>query len=189
MRCIAITLPDFVENEAEAITRMLRSGVIDRVHIRKPSSTLRHMQRLIEAMPADLRPRLSLHDHHTLASIYGCGVHLNARNPDITPGFHGTVSRSCHTPEEARDTDDYHFLSPIFDSISKPGYHPAFTPDQLRGIVDDSFVALGGVTPDKLPLLKEIGFGGAAFLGYIWHGDLEENLSDIKHFTQQCFNS
>ena len=40
MRCIAITLPDFVENEAEAITRMLRSGVIDRVHIRKPSSTL-----------------------------------------------------------------------------------------------------------------------------------------------------
>ena len=32
-------------------------------------------------------------------------------------------------------------------------------------------VALGGVTPDSLELLRQKGFFGAALLGYIWSGD------------------
>ena len=65
------------------------------------------------------------------------------------------------------------FLSPIYASISKRGYEAAFTPEMLRtaadeGMIDDKVVALGGVTPDKLPQLQVLGFGGAAVLGALW---------------------
>ena len=63
---------------------------------------------------------------------------------------------------------DYRFLSPVFDSISKPGYLSAFTEEDLRGHVDADTFALGGVTPDKLELLEQLGFGGAAMLGAAW---------------------
>lgn len=68
---------------------------------------------------------------------------------------------------------DYVFLSPIFDSISKSGYHSAFTLEVLQqaaahNIIDEKVVALGGVTPDKVKWLRQIGFGGAAMLGAVW---------------------
>lgn len=183
MRCIAVTRPDFSAGEAADITAMLRSGVIWRVHIRKPGAPADAVRRLVEAVPPQLRGRLSLHDAHALAAEYGTGIHLNARNPSVPAGFTGVVSRSCHSLEEAAAPADYRFLSPIFDSLSKQGYRSAFDPDALRGKVDDTFVALGGVTPDRLPLLADIGFGGAAFLGYIWSGNLTDNLEIIAKYA------
>ena len=93
----------------------------------------------------------------------------------------GLVSRSCHSLEEASSPAAYRFLSPVFDSISKTGYRAAFDLGSLRGKVDETFVALGGVTPDRLPLLADIGFGGAAFLGYIWQGNPADNLKTIQN--------
>ena len=65
---------------------------------------------------------------------------------------------------------DYVFLSPIFDSISKAGYKSSFTEEMLKdasskGIIDKKVVALGGVTLDMIPYLKELNFGGAAMMG------------------------
>ena len=65
---------------------------------------------------------------------------------------------------------DYLFLSPIFDSISKVGYKSAFTEDMLKdasakGVIDEKVVALGGVTFNRIPYLKELNFGGAAMMG------------------------
>ncbi len=64
-------------------------------------------------------------------------------------------------------------LSPVFDSISKRGYASAFALPQLEmaraeGIIDDKVIALGGVTADRLPAVRRMGFGGAALLGAIW---------------------
>ncbi len=64
-------------------------------------------------------------------------------------------------------------LSPIYDSLSKAGYRAAFTAATLRqaaveGTIGPRVVALGGVTPARIPELSDLGFGGAAFLGYIW---------------------
>lgn len=181
MRCMAVTLPVFFEGEGSAIAAMLGSGVIERVHIRKPGASEDDIRRFVETVPPHLRSRLSLHDCHGLAALYGLGVHLNARNPLPPSGFRGLVSRSCHSLEEASSPAAYRFLSPVFDSISKTGYRAAFDLGSLRGKVDETFVALGGVTPDRLPLLADIGFGGAAFLGYIWQGNPADNLKTIQN--------
>ena len=124
MRIIVITDTSFAASEAESIRILLSEGV-DRVHLRKPQSAEADMRRLIEALPPELYPRLTLQDHLHLAGEYGIGgVHLNARNPEIPAGFGGLISRSCHSFGEiaSHPTEDYLFLSPIFDSISKTGY-------------------------------------------------------------------
>lgn len=90
MRIIVITDTSFAASEAESIRILLSEGV-DRVHLRKPQSAEADMRRLIEALPPELYPRLTLQDHLHLAGEYGIGgVHLNARNPEIPAGFGGT---------------------------------------------------------------------------------------------------
>ena len=170
MRLIVITDTAFRPDEAEVI-RILLGGGIDRVHVRKPSAAEGDLRRLLEALPAELYPQLTLHDALPLAVEYGLGgVHPTSRFPDVPEGWSGLVSRSCHSLEElaaCRDAD-YLFLSPIFDSISKKGYMSSFTDPQLRAaagtLIDSHVYALGGVRPEHFPLLKEYGFGGAALL-------------------------
>lgn len=175
MRLIAVTTPNFWQGEAQAITELLAARGFSRVHIRKPGATSDEVERLLREIPADLRPRISLHDCHQLA-IQGLagGVHLNGRNPEPPDGFTGILSRSCHTLEEVRryaDTVDYLFLSPVFDSISKTGYRAAFTLGELAAseLIGEKVVALGGVTPERLAELHKTGFGGAAMLGGAWN--------------------
>lgn len=181
-RILAVTLPDIMPGEARLIELMLRGG-IRRVHLRKPSATEAELESLLSAIPAGLLPRISLHDHHRLARVFGTGVHLNARNPEPPEGFRGTLSRSCHSPEElAVDPHgvDYSFLSPVYDSISKQGYNHSFDIEALSRsqFIDSRVIALGGVTPGRFSELASAGFGGAAMLGYLW-GDL--NHETIKH--------
>ena len=184
LKIIVVSQDRPLQNEAEAITRILDSGVADRVHIRKPTYSESDTRALLDSIPRRLWPVLSLHDHHVLAAEYGTGIHLNSRNPVAPADFHNTVSRSCHSPGESREDVDYVFLSPIFDSISKAGYKSAFTSDTLRGNIDSRCIALGGVEPCRLRQVAEIGFGGAAFLGYIWQDfslpELDKRLNTIK---------
>ena len=195
LEIIGITLPHFFEEEAEIITDLLSSDAFDRFHIRKTDiddskNSLAFTRRLIEKIPHDLHSRLSLHDCHSLASEYSCGVHLNHRNPLKPSGFRGIVSRSCHTIEEISqpNSEDYLFLSPIFPSISKQGYNPSLSISSLKGKLRMNIYALGGVTPSHFEEISEAGFGGAVMLGIIWeeykNGKLSNLINEIK-----CFNS
>ena len=181
MKTVVITDTHFSDNEAEMIRIILSEG-IDRVHIRKPGSSESDFRRLIEAVPERMYPALTLQDHVGLAVGYGIGgVHLNSRNPSVPAGFKGKVSRSCHSLEEVARCreEDYLFLSPIYDSISKNGYRSAFTEKSLSesdGIIGPRVYALGGVRPENLPELERYGFGGAAFLGYVWKDATPENI-------------
>lgn len=168
-----------VRPEADAIERLLRSGAVDRVHIRKPGASDEAVAALVDAVPRELRSRLSLHDAFAVAAPMGVGgIHLNGRNPDVPAGWRGIVSRSCHSfaeVEQARAAGhDYFFLSPIFDSISKAGYTSAFAASVLaeasrRGIIGADTIALGGIGPARLREVGRLGFGGAAMLGAVWN--------------------
>lgn len=184
MKTIVITLPHFYAAEADAIVRQLRDGA-DRVHIRKPGADASQMAALLRAIPAPYCHRLSLHDCFELAGEYGIGgVHLNSRNPQAPQGWTGITSRSCHSLEELAGADaDYCILSPVFDSISKPGYRAAFAPAELRQTDLSRAYALGGVSGARLREIEELGFAGAAMLGAAWHpvDDLRIKLQFITH--------
>lgn len=185
MNIIAITPSDEATLRRLDIAAMLRLGAA-RVHLRTIDMEEDTLRGLIESIPAEYRRRVSLHEHFALAEEYGMGVHLNRRHPEAPADFKGTVSRSCHSIEELKGCDecDYMFLSPVFDSISKRGYHAAFTFDTLadardKGIIDARVIALGGVRPALFGKIRELGFGGAAMLGAAW------NPVDINSFRLQ----
>lgn len=184
MKLIVITTPTFFEGEAEALNLLLEAGV-DRIHIRKPDSERNTFEALIQAIRPEYLNRITLHDHHAIAVEKGLGgIHLNRRNPVAPAGFNGLVSRSCHSLEELvqhKQTSDYLFLSPIFDSLSKVGYESQFSLDTLekasrQGIIDKKVIALGGLSRQTIPTIRTIPFGGYALLGAIW-GETPETLS------------
>lgn len=196
MRLIIITSPAAVKEETASICRLLDSGVVDRLHLRKPSLTEDETRRLIERIPERLYPSISIHDHHRLAPEYGLGgIHLNSRNP-LPPegGFPGFVSRSCHSVDEVKkalltDNVDYCFLSPLFDSVSKNGYKGAIGDAECLalssvGLLTERVIPLSGITPEKLPEVARLGFKGAAILGAAWESpsidDFINRLRNLK---------
>jgi len=173
-----ITLPWLFVGEAARIVALLQRREVDYVHIRKPGARREDMEKLVESIPQAYRNRIVLHDHFPLAEKYQLfGIHLNRRNPDVSRGWKGSVSRSCHSLEEVvrwKDRCDYVTLSPIFDSISKAGYRSAFTREEIaeaarKGIIDEKVMALGGVTFDKMKEVTAMGFGGGMILGDAWN--------------------
>lgn len=189
-RLVAVTRGGFPSGEAAEIERLLRRGWW-RVHIRKPGESAEAVAELVGRIPAGLRPRLSLHDHFELAGQLGVGgVHLNFRNPEPPAGWRGMVSWSCHSLNEVeyhRGKADYMFLSPIFDSISKPGYQSRFTPEELEAsrLLGPDVFALGGVVSHRLERLRGLGFGGAAMLGAAWMPLVDEEKTGLQFITDR----
>ncbi len=185
---IAVITPhEIADDEALKVTALLRTGAADVVHLRHPGATLRQMRFLIESVPQCWHGRLRLHGHFALLDEFNlAGPHLNSRCPEwhrpVLPGaghWHPTITRSCHSASELADIDRYEYvtLSPVYPSISKPGYGAVsplshLTPD----VAGKPVVALGGVTPQNLDELHRAGFSGAALLGAVWQGDFWANL-------------
>ena len=173
---IAITQP-FAVNKEDAIIRHLLANGFDVVHLRKPDADIEYCRDLLGRLSPAERSRIVVHDYPVLYDEYTLrGIHLNHNYTAYATHYQGTRTRSCHTFEEVaryKDECDYLFLSPIFDSISKVGYRSRFSHAELsrasaEGIIDERVVALGGVTFDKIPYLKELNFGGIAMLGGLY---------------------
>ena len=192
MEWIVITSPGFLQGEADFIDRLFGHG-LDRLHLRKPGADIGECRRLLDGISREWLPQIVVHDNFGLCREYGIGgVHLNGRNPMAPPNHEGSVSRSCHSLEEIsryKGECDYLTLSPIFNSISKQGYMAAFGPGQLAaardsGLIDRRVIALGGVTLENIPRVKELGFGGVAILGDVWQrmadGNVDEYLASLR---------
>lgn len=188
MTAIAIT-PERLENErheAAAACALLDAGW-HRIHLRHPGASRTDVRKLIEAIPQAFHSCLVLHGHFDLCNDFNLGgLHLNHRCPDAPALYRGALSRSCHSIDELRKCTGlaYATLSPIFDSISKQGYHSAFTGETLSALDDipTPVIALGGVTPERIPYLKRYNFNGFAMLGAIpWNSP----ATTVRQFAEQ----
>lgn len=168
---IAITRTDFYSGEACAINNLMEYGKIDFLHIRKPDSTKLEMEKLLKEIDCRFYHRIKLHDHFVLASKFNLGgININGRNR-IPDEKYNSISKSLHSLDELENISEYDYvlLSPIFDSISKEGYKGKFDLDEIKSkIKGKKVIALGGITPEKFPILKEAGFVGGAMLGYFF---------------------
>jgi thiamine-phosphate pyrophosphorylase len=121
---------------------------------------------------------VTVHEDVDAAMMAGAaGVHLpSTRNPAAArarlPG--GLIGASAHSAEEASallgSGADYVTVSPVFLSISKPGYGPAIGLDGLAEIVvqlPGPVIALGGITAANAPLCLSAGAHGIAVMGEV----------------------
>ncbi|MDE7407105.1 MAG: thiamine phosphate synthase [Muribaculaceae bacterium] len=183
---IVYTMPEPAPHEAQAITAFLQGG-ITRVHLRHPDMDAAMMARILHNIPSELHRRITIHNHFSqlLALFPELGVHINSHAP-VAPSLAACISRSCHAVDEASQLPagslDYITLSPVYPSISKPGYAPAA--NLLAGcaaITHIPVIALGGVTPTCFPQLHRSGFRGAAMMGWAWQQPVHTSLNLIHN--------
>lgn len=194
MKLILLTNEEFFVEEDQIISLLFEEG-LDVLHLRKPGSDPVYSERLLTLLPDEYHKQIVVHDHFYLKKEFNLmGIHLNSRNPEPPAGYKGHVSKSLHSLEEVtaeKKKFDYVFLSPIFDSISKSGYPSAFDRTLLEsahksGVIDHRVMALGGVSLQNIPIIKDCGFGGVVIKGDLWKRfDIHSNKnfkSLLDHF-------
>ena len=172
---ILFTAPNDIPEEEEIVNKLFGNG-LHVLHLRKPGASRERYERFIRSIAPRYRQRIMVHDYPELAKEYGLrGFHLKFRETSgFIPQEGDRISVSCHSFEEIRElpfVPDHVFLSPVFDSISKQGYHAAFQEEELRDFlhqVSVPVIALGGVTAENTETCRRLGFAGVALLGYIW---------------------
>ena len=188
MKIIAITSPKVTDADEYIIKGLVNRG-IDVVHFRKPDSGIEECRSLLLKLTSGERSKIVVHDYPSLYEEFSLlGIHVNKNVTSLPEGYSGLKTRSCHSFEEVemyKDDYDYLFLSPIFNSISKQGYMSSFSDAELlqaskEGIIDRKVIALGGVTFDKIPYLKDLNFGGVAMIGAFYNTDVLDRLDDFR---------
>ena len=176
-----------LDQEFSQVNEMLREG-LECFHLRKPDLDKEaYLQALQQIKPGYLR-RVMLHDHFELATKYNVkGLHIKAahlsnkevsvkeliksakkRGLLISTGIHH-VEDLQHVPTGV----DCVFWSPVFDSISKPGYEGNIDLSEAAVTLVSTdqkakIIALGGIDLENIHAVGEAGFDGAALLGALW---------------------
>jgi thiamine-phosphate pyrophosphorylase len=169
---VVITSPESFPGEVDHLEGLLEAG-LEKLHIRKPGDG---REVLLELLAPRWRTRLVVHggrDVVELAKRYGVPqVHGRWHHP-----WRGderiALSASLHSWKEVEEAPpgklEYVFLSPVFDSISKPGYLAG--EGLLRrpaGVAPCRVIGLGGIDVHTIGQVVEHGWDGAAVLGAIW---------------------
>ncbi|MEZ0215971.1 MAG: thiamine phosphate synthase [Rariglobus sp.] len=171
MKLIVISPEVADAREHDVLAKLFAAGLTT-YHLRKPTWTRAELAGWLRALPAAFHPRIVLHSHHDLAAEFQVGGVHNA--PTATP-FAPLRSHAVHSLVELRGLLDARarlLFSPVFASISKPGYGPAFDHEELRAALAlprrAEVIALGGIDALRIPACGDLGFDGVAVLGAIW---------------------
>ncbi len=211
---VVITPPDVHTNwsnkELALVNEMLARG-LPLLHVRKPQLTFDDLQKWVEKVSYQHLHRLVIHIPtpvinnkekvfkqyvQLINSLRADFTHLSTTNCSFVNNYKGKLpylSTSVHNSTEYTKLSTQHqrvFLSPVFSSISKTGYHP--TVDWQQEIQQWSFpwiqrVALGGITPERLPLVQAMGFDDFAVLGAIWHAQEPLKIFDLCYKQDPLF--
>jgi thiamine-phosphate pyrophosphorylase len=190
MKLVLIS-PEGEHPQERAVVETLFAGGLTRYHVRKPHWSAGKLESWLAEWTPSARSRLVLHQHHALVEKFGLlGRHWRDGEsaPDAPRLRTDFTSRSCHTLtalQAALGCYQALFLSPIFPSLSKPGYGGGARGQPSSEQIDlekaktiiarrtdaeqrTDVIALGGVTPDKVGDCAAAGFDGVAVLGYVW---------------------
>ncbi len=181
LKKIVLSAECFLDSEEELVRNLFAQG-FGRFHLRKPGASAQQLKAFLEQFSENERRKIVLHSFRELVKAYGlAGYHIRSALLSSDPPEGLSLSASCHNKQELLQAEKlgvaYAFLSPIFPSISKPGYGPDYEKEELKALVQETsfpVFALGGVDEEKLSLIEEFGFAGAVFHGSLWSRKLQE---------------
>ncbi|MBL7690771.1 MAG: thiamine phosphate synthase [Flavipsychrobacter sp.] len=186
MQIVLLTPENEMPHETGIANSLFAAG-LQRLHLRKYGASEAQLTQYISAIHPQFRQRIVIHSHfHLLHDLGLGGIHLNTAtrlSPTLSSITHGipaeVTSTSFHSWQEITDNTihyRYVFISPVFNSISKPGYLAGIDRTQLPTVkaqqkaagIAPAIYALGGIDHTNISTLKNEGFDGAALLGSIW---------------------
>lgn len=186
---IVITPEEDIANEAGFINQLFEAG-LQLLHIRKPANSIQQTKKMLQSISPAFHPKIVIHSHYELLNNFELkGIHLpeRVRKEGNISGLKNIVSTSFHTLEDIKTEKmnfEYAFFSPVFQSISKQGYEPATKIEKIKEFFKSNtirvpIIALGGITGKNILQLPDIGFNGAACMGYIW-----KNANPLEQFEK-----
>lgn len=159
------------------------------VHLRGPGRSASRLRELADTLRGELGPsgvRFLVNDRIDVAMVADAdGAHLGGRSlpPDVARrllGRSALIGRSVHGAAEARRTAggyegagdlDFLIAGTIYDTPSHPG-RPGAGPARVREVREAApslpVVAIGGITPERVPELLGAGAHGVAVLRAVW---------------------
>ncbi|WP_313368623.1 thiamine phosphate synthase [Sphingobacterium mizutaii] len=167
-------------NEPLHVNNMLDNG-LELFHFRKYGSSDELALEYLDNINVCQRRKIVLHSHHHLASEFTDieRLHFNSydRMREKQMEFNGNfrLSTSTHSIQEFNElkkTWSYAFLSPIFQSISKPGHgveNSVFEDIELKDNANVDLIGLGGIEYQNMERVLAKGSNGIALLGSIWN--------------------
>lgn len=179
---LVITPEKNVPNEPEIVNTLFEKG-LEVLHLRKPFFTINEYITYLNSIKKVYHSRIMIHEAHELCEQFLLkGVHLQEQfRRDLKKELknyvdsfkHHTqkfaVSSSFHHPKDIKKNAiafDYYLLSPVFNAISKSGYHgKGFNVNNIEAYI----IGMGGVTNETIPELFSLGYQGAGVLGGIWN--------------------
>jgi thiamine-phosphate pyrophosphorylase len=101
MQLIIISHPVILENEVAYLDRLTGEG-LQTIHLRKPGATEGEIIQLIEQMDENLRKRVMIHSHFSIARQYGLkGIHYTWKDKHLpVKADELQKSMSVHSIEE-----------------------------------------------------------------------------------------
>lgn len=193
MQVLIISSPQVIPNEAGLINMLFEAG-LSCFHLRKPGLGHQDLISLIEGIDTIFHSRIAWHQHHEIALDLGMNrLHFPVAQRNLSDWTYLSglasegyrLSTSVHENENFTGFElfDYTFFGPVYNSLSKTGYQGICTDDfeldtQLKKCT--RVIGLGGVTPEKIPLMRKMNFDGAAVLGLIWN-EPERALENYKN--------
>ena len=159
-----------------------------------PRDSLALLAKLVE-LGRPWGARVMVHgDVDAAAAAGAAGVHLprgaNVAEARRRLGPDALIGVSAHDLAEAGAAGagaDYLTLSPIFPSISKPGYGPALGVEGLRAVAAEigrPIIALGGVTAENAASCLEAGACGIAVMGVAMQA--RNTQSTVRQLIAAC---
>ncbi len=202
------------EDELGTVVRLFKLG-LQQFHLRKPRFSTKEMEAYIDRIPPRYHRRIIIHSHHELALKHDLGgIHLSKqhrkkwfrrwlrffwyrrRKSELR------ITRTCHDPVDLLQEKrrySHLLLSPIFQGISSKSHGGGYSERSIRSVLERCphlVYALGGVTPERLPRVQEMGFYGAVLSGAIWEKEgeervkvFEEALEKVEQMDQELSSS
>lgn len=196
MKLMLLSYPEFFAGENDILCSLMDKYEFT-FHLRKPNASNRDYDIFMQSIPKEFHNRIVLHGAYNLQQKYQVkGLHFSTihRNIAWNIKIHGTKSTSCHSVAKARTQDgtfNYLFLSPVFKSISKPGYTGNLDMPEVKAYLSEQrrtqIIALGGIDETKIQELKNYMFDGVAVLGAVWTNNPERNNVIIENNLNKIY--
>ncbi|MBT3668280.1 MAG: thiamine phosphate synthase [Opitutae bacterium] len=190
---ILISPPTKKAGEIELLIKFFETG-LQRFHLRKPDSSEEELNEYLNQIPQQYLSRIVVHRAPQLLNKFPLAGYHHTSTESICD-VQGTCSRSLHKFSELKNLNenlDYVFFGPVYHSISKKGYSPKISLNEIFAFFKSGRLnkfdnppkvfALGGIRKKKIKRLSEVGFDGVALLGCIWGS--RDPLKALNEFLQ-----
>ena len=204
MKIIVYTPESRVEREIELIAGMLSAGA-DYLYLRRQGEDDAYWMAYAEQLPFADQGKIFtssfrvLHEmgldgfHFTGKAIAGLDKQDLVENLKMLEQSGKKSSATVRSLEELQQLDghlDILLFSPVFESISKPGYRQDRNLEALKDYLQKrtsktAVFAQGGINFDRIEEVKSLGFDGIALLGALWvrSGPV---MSDFEKIVAKC---